>query len=319
VSPRLPISRLSLSNNQPPGVLRATPDRSGPRRRYLLLVVSGWLLAVHAWCQTPAGGSVVTNLEIAQSRAAKLKQPLLVLVAESGASPADNRARALVDSLASKDFRDNTIVFSLDLAISRNRATAARFHVTNTPVLLCLSSQGIIISRDDGKITRRLVPQRVEEARRQSPDLDAQFARLEAAATEPSNNLKAQFALTDFLLAHQNDIEAIPRLEAIAHSDACAPAYRITAWVALARAHLWIAEPEKGRHEAEALLAALGPVVPEAQAGGELVLGLQDAVGKRLAVARKELQGAAAAAPESSYGKEAAKALAGLPQDNRTP
>lgn len=282
-------------------------------------MVSALLLAVHASGQTPAAGdSAVTNLEMAQNRAAELKQPLLVLVAESDASRADHRALVLVDSLAAKELRDNTVVLSLDLAISRNRATAARFHITSTPVLLCLSSRGIIISRDDEKLTRRLVLQRVDEARQQSPHLDAQLAQLESAAGA-ANNLKAQFALTDFLLAHQNDFEAIPRLAAIAHSNANAPADRITAWVALARAHLWIAEPEKCRHEAEALLAALGPVAPEAQAGGELVLGLQDTALKRPARARQEFEQAVAAAPESSYGQEAARALAALPRDPSIP
>src|SRR5208337_2810648 len=162
------------------------------------------------------------------------------------------------NSLAGKALRESAVVLTLDLAISRNRATVARFHVTNTPVLLCLSSRGIIISRDGGLITKQLVLQWVEDAMYQSPELDAALTRLETAAAEHSKDVRTQFALTDFFLARKNAFEAIPRLAAIAHSDAYAPIDRVRAWVALARAHLWVAEPEKGRHEANDLLATLG-------------------------------------------------------------
>jgi hypothetical protein len=119
-------------------------------------------------------------------------------------------------------------------------------------------------------------------------------------------------ALADFLLSHQNPREAIPHL-ANARSESANPDQRVRAWVELARAHLWIAEPEKGRHEANDLIAVLGPKIAEAQAGGNLVLGLQDANAKRFALARRELEAAVAASPESEYGKQAAEALAKLP------
>ena len=257
-----------------------------------------------------------TDLDVYRSHAAGLGQPLLLLVAESDASRSDNRARALVVSLAKKDLQDKCVVLSLDLAISRNRATVGRFHVTNTPVLFCLSSKGIIISRDEKAINRKTVLERVAEAQEQSPELDANLTSLEAAINPQTNDATAIFHLTDFLLTHQNAFEAMPYLAAVAHSDSYSLEARIRAWVALALAHLWIAEPEKGRHEAEALLATLGSVAPEAQAGGELVLGLQDATAKRTPLAREELEKALAVAPESSYGKEAATALAGLPQNH---
>jgi hypothetical protein len=278
------------------------------------MVLTGVLLALLATSPVPAqAGSSLDDLDLAQSRAARLKQPLLVLVAESGASRNDDRTRALVDSLAAKALRDKCAVLNLDLAISRTRATAGRFHVTNTPTLFCLSPRGIIISRDDRAITRDLVLQRVEEARQQSPILDAQLASLEAAIDAPTNNATAIFNLTDFLLARHNDLETIPRLEAIAHSNAYPPNARARAWVALVSAHFWIAEPEKGRHEANDLLATLGPRLPEAKAAGMLLLGEQDATAKRTSLAREELEQALAAAPESSYGQAAARALAALP------
>lgn len=289
------------------------------RERCLWMALSGILLASRAMSQVPAQSkSLLTDLDIAQSQAAGLALPLVLLVAESGASRNDNRSRALIESLAKENLRDKCVMLSLDLAISRNRAITARFHVTNTPVLFCLSPKGIIISRDERLIARTIVLQRVEEARQKSPEVDASLTRLEAAINTHNNDVTAIFNLTDFLLAHQNAFEAIPHLAAVAHSDVYPPDARIRAWVALARAHLWIAEPEKGRHEAEDLMAALGPVAPEAQAGGNLVLGLQDAAAKRSALARKELQAAVAAAPKSSYGEEAAKALAGLTQNRET-
>jgi len=104
---------------------------------------------------------------------------------------------------------------------------------------------------------------------------------------------------------------------AVARSESANPARRIRAWVELARAHLWIAEPEKGRHEAEDLIAVLGPKAAEARAGGNLVLGLQDANAKRFAVARRELEAAIAAAPESDYAKQAAEAIAKLPGEGK--
>jgi hypothetical protein len=279
------------------------------RGRYLWIVLCSLLLASRARSQTPQ----LTDLDLCQLHAAGLKLPLLLLVAESDASRNDNRARALVASLAKKDLRGKCVVFSLDLAISRNRAMVGRFHVTNTPVLFYLSPKGIIISRDERTITKKTVLQRVAEAQEQSPEVDASLTSLETAVHPQTNDITAIFDLTDFLLAHQNDFEAIPYLTAVAHSDAYPSSTRTRAWVALAQAHLWIGEGEKGRHEAEDLIAALGPALPEAQSGGELVLGLQDAMQQRPTRARGEFGKAIAAAPESIYGKEATQALATLP------
>jgi hypothetical protein len=127
----------------------------------------------------------------------------------------------------------------------------------------------------------------------------------------------AQWELAQFLLAQQNAREAIPRLESIAHSESVAPGRRVQAWVELARAHLWIAEPEKGRHEAEALIAVLGSNTPEARAGGNLVLGTQDANAKRFALARQELSAAIADAPGSDYARQASDALAKIPREGK--
>jgi hypothetical protein len=248
------------------------------------------------------------------ARASELKQPMIVLVAELGRSRTDNTAAAFFESKAVKDMSRDAVMVLLDISDSRNRATATRFHVSETPMLLCLSSRGVIISRDEKPITRNLMSRRIEEATRQGPQLDAQFDALSDAARREPGNSTAQFALTDFLLDHDNAVQAIPTLATIAHSESNASAVRIRAWVALARAHLWIAEPEKGSHEAEALIADLGAQNSEARAGGELVLGFYDAASKRPALARREFEAAIAAAPESPYGQQAAQALANLPK-----
>ena len=107
------------------------------------------------------------NLDAEIARASTLRQPILVLVAESGLSRADDQARTLLENLTAKN--DSIVSVLLDLSVSRNRATAARFHITNTPVLLCLSSKGLIVSRDAAPITHALLTKRVEEVARKGP------------------------------------------------------------------------------------------------------------------------------------------------------
>lgn len=258
-----------------------------------------------------SGGTV--DLDELIAHASELKQPLAVMIIESGASRADDTAGSLLQ-FDFKSLKGASFLGALvDISVSRNRAQALRFHVTSTPMLVCLSSIGIIISRDGPPLTRSLVLKRILEARTQGPALDAQLASLQDAAAKGTNAV-AKLALTDFLLAHHNDLQAIPMLESVAHSAAQPPADRIRAWVDLARAHYWIAEPEKGLHEAQSLIATLGNESPEALAGGNLAIGVHDAETGNPERARKELQAAASAAPASDYGLEAARALATLPR-----
>jgi hypothetical protein len=247
-------------------------------------------------------------------QAAELKLPRMVLVAEAGNSHADDAAIALMNFPAIKAKEGEVATEVLDLAVSRNRATAAKYHVVETPLLLCLSSSGVIISRDEKRINKSLLMKRIEEAARQGPELDAKLAALQEAANKDKGNVVAQFDLTDFLMSHQNAFEAIPILEGIARSTAIRAADRVRAWVALCKAHLWIAEVEKARHEADDLIRTLGATTLEAIAGGNLIHGLQDAKAKRVALARKEFEDAIAAAPESSYGQEAKAELKKLPR-----
>jgi hypothetical protein len=241
-----------------------------------------------------------------------LGRPLIVLVAESGQSQADTAALGALESRVVRNESGAALTVVMDLSVSRTRATAARFHALETPLLVCVSPRGVIISRDQKPITKTLILERMREAAEQSPQLDTKLARLEEVADKNKNDVAAQMDLADFLIERQNAFEAIPILAAVAHSEMADASLRIRAWVALARAHLWVAEPEKGRHEAQELMATLGGRAPEARAGGNLVMGSQDANAKRAGLARHEFEEAISSAPDSTYGKQAAAALANL-------
>jgi len=274
------------------------------------------LAALLAGCRSEFDHRAV-DLDDEFARASNLGQPMIVLVTESGASRADDRARSLFQTMAAKGESEKFAPIVLDLSVSRNRAVAARFHVTNTPLLLGLTPRGLIVTRDEKPITKSLLLHRIAEVARRGDELDARLASLEDAAARDRNDATAQWQLANFLLAQQNMREAIPILRLIARAESADTALRVRAWVELARAHLWIAEPEKGRHEAEDLIAVLGPKAPAARAGGNLVLGVQDANAKHLALARRELQAAIAAAPESDYANQAEETLAKIPGEGK--
>jgi hypothetical protein len=293
-------------------VLLKAPQQHAVRHGMTAVVLA--LVVLGSGCRTASDqthGSSAVNLDAEIARASNLQEPILLLVAESGLSRADHRARALFEALAVTN--DGLVSVSLDLSISRNRAAATPYHITNTPVLLGLSPRGLIVSRDGTPVTKKLLQERINDVAPRGRELDAKFASLEDKLAKAGNKAAAQLELADFLLAHQNAREAIPHFAAVAHSQSANVDQRIRAWVDLVRAHLWIAEPEKGHHEAEDLLAVLGPKTAEARAGGNLVFGIQDANAKRGELARREFQAAIEAAPQSVYAKEAAEALAKLP------
>jgi hypothetical protein len=279
----------------------------------LLVAVIGLL---QAGCRLEPGLSIITpaDLAAARERAFKSGRPLVVLVAESGKSKADDNARAAFVSRAVQKGGGAEFA-AMDPGISRARATAASLYALETPLLVCLSPRGLVIGRDQGAITESLVIERIRQAAEQWPELEAKYTRLRELADNNKNDAGAQLKLADFLMERRNALEAIPVLAAVAHSEAAVPGLRVRAWAGLAQAHIWNGEPEKGRHEAQELIATLGSVTPEARAAGNLVFGFQDAANaKRLARARREFAEAIAAAPDSTYGKEAASALAKLPK-----
>jgi hypothetical protein len=258
--------------------------------------------------------SAAVDLDAALARASAARRPTAIFIFDPGQKETEWKPQKseFEASLA----KTGVMPLALDLSVSRNRAAAARFHITDagTPLLVCLSPKGVIVSRDERAtaVAARIAEIAFTERARR---VDRKLAPLEEAVAKSSTDATAQLALADFLVAQGNAREAIPHLALIAHSEAADNNLRVRAWVALARAHLWIAEPEKGRHEASDLIAALAAKTPEAAAGGNLVHGLQDANGKRTALARREFEAAISAAPNSTYAKQAAEALAKLPKD----
>src|SRR5581483_1860479 len=207
--------------------------------------VCGFGLLIGGGCESApragegaAGAATPVDLEAKQSLAAKFDSPLVILVVESGRSRADNNAMTIFGTPTFTGAAEGVTTAGLDIRNSRNRATVERFHLQRTPLLLCLSSRGIIISRDDREVTADLAAARARQALEQGPGLDEQFAALKEAARENPTNAGAQFHLTDFLMAHGNAAEAIPILAGLAHAEAAAPRDRIRAWVELGRAHL---------------------------------------------------------------------------------
>ncbi len=279
------------------------------------------MLALLAGCRSESNYSAPSaefsaatpDLDAEIARASQLRRPILLLVAESGLSKADDQALALFETLAVKDSHESIVSVLLDVSVSRNRVEAAWFHATNTPALVGLSPRGVIITRDEMPLTKELVLSRIEEIKQRAHELDAKFASLAEAVGQDGNEATAQLRLADFLLAQKNAREAIPHLEVVARNEAADTTLRVRAWVELVRAHFWIMETEKGRHEANDLIAILGPKTPDARAAGNLVLGMQDANPRRMALARRELETAISAAPNSDYSKQAAEALAKLP------
>jgi hypothetical protein len=261
---------------------------------------------------TVTSATATPDLNASLAQAAAAARPTIILIVESGQSRADDRAHALFDAMEASGQLQNVLPLLLDLGASRNRATAARFHATNTPVLLGLSPKGLIVTRDEKQITKELILNRIAEVARRSPDLDTKFAALLAVTQKEGNSPAAELELGDFLLSISNAREAIPHFEKIAQDTSAATNLRVCAWVDLVRAHVWIAELEKARHEADNLIATLGPTSPEALAAGKFALGLEEIAAKHQKVARQQLQAAIAAAPESDYAKQAAATLKSL-------
>ncbi len=274
---------------------------------------SAWLAlaALVAGCgdSTPAPQPIVGSaFDAGLLQARRRGLPVAVLVFDPGRGDADRAARTAFELSTA-----GAVPVELDLTSSRNRADAAPLHGLEAPTLVCLSSHGVICSRDDRDITGERVRRQIAQAAGQGPQLDAELDRLSAAAEAHPDDVTPRMALAGFLLSHHNDREAIPHLRRVAADASADVDVRVRAWVALGRSHLWMVEPEKARHAAQALMATLGPRSAEAMAGGNLVRGLQDIKAKRFDRARDELAAAATVAPASDYGREATGLLATLP------
>lgn len=299
-----------------------SPPLAKPVNRFLCLAgcfATAWISSTG--CQprpvNPPPISISTPAELAAVQALALQQmrPLVLLIAER---KVDNNAIAALNSIAAHDKKSAVILAILDISVSRTRATATRFHPVETPLFIFLTPHGVCLSReqppvDDSEIIRSLVSQRMWQQTESWSQVDANFVRLETAAQKTNRDVAAQIKLADFLVEHQNEYEVVPVLEVVAHSEKTDNAARIRAWARLVQAHFWVGESEKARHEAQDMIAALGGEAPEARAAANFVLGAQDALNvNRRARARQEFEAAVAAAPDSTYGKQAAEALAKL-------
>lgn len=243
------------------------------------------------------------------SRSAAAGRPVLLVITEPGHGDPAAVVRSAQDAVSGRAID----LVHLDLAVSANRAVAARFHPVETPVLVTLTPNGLIFGRDEGTVPAGRAAERVAEVIAGGAEADAKAVALQAAVTATPNDAQARLTLADFLRSRHNAREAIQHLSAVADDVAAPTPLRVRAWVDLVRCRQWIIEPEKGRQAARRLIATLGPMSAEALAGGSLMLGVQDATAKRYPLARTEFQAAIDAAPTSTYADEARAAIARLP------
>ena len=164
---------------------------------------------------TLPSAAAVVDLDAVLARAAEAGRPVAVFIFEPGAGDAANTLQASFRASLSKGKREGVVPVVIDLSVSRNRATAARFHLADAvlPRLLCLSSKGVIVSADSPPLD---FARRFAELAERGPQLDAKLAALEAVVAEKPQDATAQLALADFLQAQGNAREAIPHLAAVA-------------------------------------------------------------------------------------------------------
>jgi len=252
--------------------------------------------------QPPGGGP---NLDAALLQAKERQLPIMVVVAEDGRSPADDEVMARFRNGEIRSHLGTTLLIVLDLGISRLRAETARFHIADVPLLIVISSRGIIESRDEAPFDDALVMRRLMYAEHIGFELDTRLAELEEHVAALPDDLHQRMKLIKFLISRRNASEAIPHLALVRTSEQADLPLRIQAAVEEAQAHFWIGEPEKGRHVAEELIATLGAQSPEARCAGYYALGAQDALGRHRERGLHELDQAITTAPDSEYGTKA--------------
>jgi hypothetical protein len=278
----------------------------------------------------PMQRSTAVDIDTEIAKAADANTPMVLLIGDFGPGGDDEKDRHLLSDPVIVSRSQGVKLLAIDLSVSSNRAMAARYHIAKPPILVCLSPMGLIVSRDEAPLTPTLAVKRMDGLPRRAAALDQTFSRLKdlldnqrditaKTGVEPGVQSRGKpiAPIAAFLLDHHNDLQAIPYLYELSSSDSVSIKQRVDAWVSLARARLWIAEPEKARHEARNLIETLGPQFSDAVAGGNFVLGLQDAIAKRFGLARQEFQAAVTASPESVYAKQATIELAKLPKDTQ--
>ncbi len=253
----------------------------------------------------PQADAAASELALALQQAREHQQPIMVVVAESGRSPADAEVLARFRDAGFRSHLGTTALVVLDQAGSRVRAEAMRFHLADAPLLIMLSSRGLGESRDEAPFDDALIAKRLSFAEHIGAALDERFTDLEERVTALPEDDRARIKLARFLISRGNATEAIPHLAQVHASAQADPALRVQAAVEEAQAHVWIGEPEKGRQVAEELIATLGAQSPEARCAGYYALGEQDVLGRHRERGLHELDQAIAAAPASDYGIKA--------------
>jgi len=142
---------------------------------------------------------------------------------------------------------------------------------------------------------------------------DAKLAILEKPVVKNATGMRARLALAGLSQGRQSMREAVPRLASIARSDAADSALRRRAWVDPARAYLWSAESEEGRHGAEALTAVRGARTSGARTEGGHLLASRGAKANRAARSR---QGSDEVI-DTALARRAGDEFAGLPKEER--
>jgi hypothetical protein len=251
------------------------------------------------------------DLVAAFARAKGSNRPLLILVTDSG-TPTTERVHGLLKSPRVHAELESVELVELDLDNSRARATALGLHVEEAPAGLGLSSQGLVVARDEKVASEDTLIALLGETRRRAAALDSELASLEGRVAAKPGDVGPRRALASFLLAHEGWREAIPHLDVLAGAEASPTPERVRAYVEIARAYFSTDDPEKGRRTAKTLLAKLGPTSPEARAAAHLLLGVRDGELGRTATALEELDQAIRDAPESDFAKEAREARSRL-------
>ena len=279
---------------------QAEPDRGGPAAD----TAAGKAAEVQQAPPTSeSDGS--SALAAALKQAGAHQQPIMVVVIENGRGPVDADVEARFGEEQIRSHLGSTLLVVLDQGSSRVRAEVSRFHLAEVPLLITLSSRGIIEYRDEAPFDDALILKRLMYAEHIGAALDARLTELEERVADLPDDIPARMKLARFLISRHNASEAIPHFALVRAAGAGDQNLRIQAAVEEARAHFWIGEPEKGRHVAEELIATLGAQSPEARCAGYYALGAQDVLDRHRERGLHELEQALAAAPDSDYGIKA--------------
>ncbi len=192
-----------------------------------MLAIAALLTGCQSQKEKPPEQPAIFDIDAELARAKETKQPLAIFIAVRGDDA------SLFDFAMQQAAKVGIRFEIVDIGYSRNRATAMRFHLGETPLLVCLTPHGVIVSRTEPPQTKELILKRFAELIEQAPQLDAKLAALDAEVAKKPADAAAHLQLADFLLKQQNAREAIPHLAAVAHADENDPTQRVRAWVEL--------------------------------------------------------------------------------------